>query len=169
MTETPIARSSSLLVAAAAFGMASGLTLVGLLSGSHAERETVVAESRSAPSAAARAIDADRDGVISSTEIAAASASLKVLDRDGDGLLTADELDPSRASGRSAAIDPVVAALDADRDGKLSAEEIAHTAQLRTLDRNQDGRLTADETRLSTPDERGRRVRPAGRRNATRT
>lgn len=41
---------------------------------------------------------------------------------------------------------PLMVALDADKDGKLSAEEIANaTAQLKTLDKNGDGELTANE------------------------
>ncbi len=41
---------------------------------------------------------------------------------------------------------PVLAALDADHDGEISAWEIEHAAQsLKKLDRNHDGYLTADE------------------------
>ncbi len=41
---------------------------------------------------------------------------------------------------------PIVAALDADGDGELSAREIDNAATaLRTLDRNNDGKLTRDE------------------------
>jgi len=41
---------------------------------------------------------------------------------------------------------PVLAALDADHDGEISAWEIQHAAAaLKNLDRNHDGYLTADE------------------------
>jgi len=59
---------------------------------------------------------------------------------------------------------PVLAALDADKDGKLSSEEIANaTAALKTLDKNNDGQLTADEMRPQSPrdgDAGPRRGRP---------
>ena len=45
-------------------------------------------------------------------------------------------------------MDPILAALDADHDGLISAEEIAGAAiALRKLDKNQDGKLTEDEVR----------------------
>jgi hypothetical protein len=41
---------------------------------------------------------------------------------------------------------PIIAALDADRNGEISAEEIANaSAALLTLDANNDGKLTPDE------------------------
>lgn len=43
---------------------------------------------------------------------------------------------------------PVLIALDADKDGKISAKEIANaSAALKTLDKNGDGELTEDELR----------------------
>ena len=43
---------------------------------------------------------------------------------------------------------PVLAALDADQDGEISASEIDNAvAALRTLDKNNDGKLTAEEIR----------------------
>ncbi len=50
-----------------------------------------------------------------------------------------------RAAQR-AGVNPLLAAFDADRDGKLSAAEIDHASTLlRMLDSNRDGSLTADE------------------------
>lgn len=47
---------------------------------------------------------------------------------------------------------PVVAALDADSDGVISAEEIKNaSAALAKLDKNKDGKLTDDETRPPRP------------------
>lgn len=51
---------------------------------------------------------------------------------------------PGRRPGRPGM--PLIAALDADRDGELSADEIrAATAALNKLDRNDDGKLAAEE------------------------
>ncbi|TWU05510.1 EF-hand domain-containing protein [Stieleria varia] len=47
---------------------------------------------------------------------------------------------------------PVLAALDADHDGKISKSEIDNAAvALRTLDKNSDGQLTAEELRPEFP------------------
>jgi len=47
---------------------------------------------------------------------------------------------------------PILNAVDVDRDGTLSAEEIANApAQLRKLDKNGDGKLTRDEAGLQMP------------------
>jgi Ca2+-binding EF-hand superfamily protein len=46
-----------------------------------------------------RALDRDRDGVLSEEEIAAAADALKALDANGDGLLTGDELRPMPGRG----------------------------------------------------------------------
>ena len=47
---------------------------------------------------------------------------------------------------------PVLVVLDADKDGKISAEEIANApAALKTLDKNDDGILTAEELRPPRP------------------
>jgi predicted O-methyltransferase YrrM len=59
---------------------------------------------------------------------------------------------------------PLVTALDANRDGELSAEEIANTPQaLKKLDKNGDGKLTRDEL-LPAPPGRGGPGGPGGRR-----
>ena len=47
---------------------------------------------------------------------------------------------------------PVLVALDADKDGKISSEEIANaSAALKTLDKNDDGALTLEELRPPRP------------------
>ena len=105
------------------------------------------------------AVDADRDNVISASEIAHAPAALKKLDKNHDGKLTAEECGlrlPARleADPRILArfrlqfmrVHPVLAALDADHDGVISSSEIQRaSAALWTLDKNRDGRLTIDE------------------------
>lgn len=56
---------------------------------------------------------------------------------------------------------PVIAVLDADKDGVISAKEIAGAADaLKKLDRNDDGKLTIEELRPSM----GQRAAMAGRR-----
>jgi Ca2+-binding EF-hand superfamily protein len=46
-------------------------------------------------------------------------------------------------------MDPILAAVDADGDGVISAEEIAGAAvALKKLDKNQDGKVTEDEVRV---------------------
>jgi hypothetical protein len=53
---------------------------------------------------------------------------------------------------------PVEAALDANSDGTIDADEIANApAALKKLDKNGDGALSADECRPAAPAGRGRR------------
>ena len=123
------------------------------------------------------ALDADRDGVISAKEIAAASAALLKLDKDNDKQLTNDEVRPARRSPRpaSAVGNPamagspkpksarpqpaLMAALDTDGDGTLSSQEIANApATLGKMDKNSDGQLTRNEYRPSRPRSAGPRL-----------
>jgi hypothetical protein len=121
-----------------------------------------------------RVIDADKNGEVSSTELANAPAAIRTLDANGDGIVSADELRPMRpanaptppanAPARPAdasrpadgthprPVDPVMLALDANSDGSLSAAEIANAASsLAALDLNKDGKLTPDELRPLPP------------------
>ena len=68
--------------------------------------------------------------------------------RDGAWLLTVTG--PPRAGrGREPLVPPLMAALDANRDAIIDAEEIENApAALRKLDRNGDGKLTPDELRF---------------------
>jgi Ca2+-binding EF-hand superfamily protein len=117
------------------------------------------------------ALDEDGDGIISAPEIANAPAVLQKLDRNHDGKLTPEEcgfrgLPPGIQflTGRDAAsaeqgrlflertrpafmrFHPVIAVLDADHNGEISAEEIHYAARsLWALDRNRDGRITEEE------------------------
>lgn len=93
-------------------------------------------------------LDANRDGVISSTEIRDAPAVLRHFDVNDDGKLSAAECggrfarDPQEFMG----LHPVLAALDSDHDGEISSSEVHNAAAaLRTLDRNGAGSLTLDE------------------------
>jgi Ca2+-binding EF-hand superfamily protein len=131
---------------------------------------------RHPPSQLIRALDANKDGVISAEEIANAAASLKALDVNGDGIISADELrpvpppdapadapPPPADTNRPHPIDPVMLALDANRDGQLSAGEIANApTSLKALDTSKDGKLTVDELRPLPPEGASEDRRPPG-------
>jgi hypothetical protein len=105
------------------------------------------------------ALDADQDNVIAAEEIENAPAALWKLDTNHDGKLSAEEcglkpdenLDPQMLGRVRLAfmrIHPVLAALDANQDGEISASEIRNAAAaLRTLDANGDGKLVENEVR----------------------
>ncbi len=138
------------------------------------------------PSPIIMALDVNHDGVISAEEIANAPAALKTLDKNGDGQLTKDEYMPPRPGngggpeggpqdgphdgpppgdgprgpggpGRhKRPVPPIVAALDTNGDGIISADEIANaSASLLKLDKNGDGQLTIDELRPPRPPQDG--------------
>jgi len=113
--------------------------------------------------AVVRALDTDRDQVLSAAELLNAATSLRTLDTNGDGAVTMEDLRPGRPADASAnrgerperprPFNPVMLALDADEDGALSASEIANaTASLQALDLNGDGQLTMDEFRPTPPE-----------------
>ncbi len=96
-----------------------------------------------------KALDVDGDYTISGRELILAPAALRTLDRNHDGKLDPWECGAAAGSPRPAAFisrNPVLAAIDTDRNGELSAKEIASSSvSLQALDRNGDGRLTPDE------------------------
>jgi hypothetical protein len=100
------------------------------------------------------ALDADGDLVISPQEITAAPSALRRLDLNHDGKLSPEECGFSTGGGtksppaqkRFMLANPVLAALDADRDGEISKEELRKSSEhLRVLDRDRDGSLTPNE------------------------
>jgi len=46
------------------------------------------------------ALDADHDGAISKSEVAASATSLKALDKNNDGVITEEEVRPNFGGGR---------------------------------------------------------------------
>lgn len=118
------------------------------------------------------ALDANHDSTISADELANASAALKTLDKNNDGQLTMEEIRPMppknagehkdgppprgpRPDGDKnfhPPVPPVLAALDANGDKTISADEIANaSAALKKLDKNGDGQLTKEELRPEPP------------------
>jgi hypothetical protein len=107
------------------------------------------------------ALDLDQDNIISAAELENAPAALWRLDTNHDGVLSAEEcglkpdanIDPQVLGRMRLAfmrIHPVLAVLDANQDGKISADEIRNAARaLRRLDTNGDGKL---EEREVNPD-----------------
>ena len=85
-----------------------------------------------------------------------ASASLLIA-QDNAGQQPPDGNSPPRRgpgmSGQRMPMPPVIAALDANHDGTIDAEEIANaSAALKKLDKNGDGKLTAEELRPPRPE-----------------
>ena len=110
------------------------------------------------------ALDADKDGEISESEITNAVAALKTLDKNADGKLTREEILPAfRGPGGPGGFpggpgrpgggpDPELMAkrimeMDKDGDKKVSKDELPERMQpmFARADANEDGFLTQDE------------------------
>lgn len=106
--------------------------------------------------------DKNHDQVITADELPERMKYLLTRgDKNNDGKLTQDELQEmvrqqkapagragNRAEmlGRRIKLDPVLAALDANHDGMISADEVKNAAQLlSSLDANHDGQLSGEE------------------------
>jgi Ca2+-binding EF-hand superfamily protein len=105
------------------------------------------------------ALDADRDGQLSTSEIVGAGTALLKLDRNGDGKLTPDEVfgPGGMPAGRPGEARPGVGrpggfsveTFDKDKDGKVSKEEAPDRLKERfdQVDTNSDGFLDQAEMR----------------------
>ena len=114
-----------------------------------------------------KALDADKDGKISSQEMANAATALATLDKNGDGVLERDEMMPPRRErgergerggrrgqggprggegGSNGFVDRMMQN-DTDGDGKISADEAPERMQgfFDRLDGDKDGFLTKEE------------------------
>lgn len=100
------------------------------------------------------AIDTDKDGKITQAEIDAwRAADIKAADTDGDGFLSADELTAmhvKRVTAQATAMTTeMMTRMDADKDGKLSAAEMAvrpaPAGLFDRLDTDKDGALSQAE------------------------
>ena len=109
-------------------------------------------------------LDTNRDRVLSADEL---QEAFKILDKNGDGEITLEELRmPPPEGGKPPKkvkkpddskmpqgpppdrppVPPVIAVIDADHDGTISAEELANAPEsLKELDKNSDGQLTPEE------------------------
>lgn len=106
------------------------------------------------------ALDTNRDGKLSPDEIANSPAALGELDRNEDGMLTRKELLPRPPKNKTKqpppparnGPSPLIAAIDLDEDGILSADEIEDAPlSLASLDKNEDGTISRKELNPGKP------------------
>jgi hypothetical protein len=118
------------------------------------------------------ALDADRDGTLSTDEINGAVEALKKLDENNDGQITQEELRPRREGRRGGRgfgnPDEFISRMmerDVDKDGKLTSEELGERGQrmLERGDTNNDGSLDEQELRTAFENFRGRGGRGGNR------
>jgi len=96
------------------------------------------------------ALDANKDGVISKSEINNAAAALRKLDKNGDGELDAEEMRPTRSEGgrsRGGAPEGGPGGERGERGerGGRSAGAGGMMERIMSQDKNQDGKLSKDE------------------------
>ena len=108
------------------------------------------------------ALDGDRDGALSADEIANSSAALAELDKNDDGMLSRKEISPpppkkggletGPPKGKPKGAPVILKALDLDKDGVLSANEIEDAPlSLASLDKDSDGIISKAELKPGKP------------------
>lgn len=90
------------------------------------------------------ALDADKNGVISKSEIKNAAAALRKLDKNGDGELDAEEMRPSRSEGGRSRGGGPEGGPEGERGGRSSGAG-GMMDRLMSQDKNEDGKLSKDE------------------------
>ena len=105
-------------------------------------------------------LDTDKDGTLSTSEIANASKALIQLDKNGDGIISVEEMrpDPSTMPGgfagaggngqfNGAMMGQMFERSDANKDGKLTGDEIPERMRdrLKMIDKDGDGAITKSE------------------------
>lgn len=127
-----------------------------------------------------QALDKDEDGTLSKWEIKKAAKALAKLDEDDDGALSAEELRPPRPDGdderrrprrgkkdkeedgqdgppqggqQGPPPSPILEAIDTDKDGSISAEEMENAPKaLAALDTDEDGEIDLRDLAPPRPD-----------------
>jgi Ca2+-binding EF-hand superfamily protein len=102
--------------------------------------------------------DTDRNGILTADEIrkAAQSAAAPAARGGGEGRGPGGREGGRGNFGSFMRLDPILAALDTNGDGEISAEELAAAPQsLKKLDANGDGQLSAEEVRVNMGPGRG--------------
>ncbi len=91
--------------------------------------------------------DSNKDGLLTKEELQKMAAAQAAASNEGNG--ERGEREGGRGgSGGMMRFMPLLAALDANSDGVIAADEITNaSAALQTLDKNSDGKLTEDELR----------------------
>ncbi len=105
-------------------------------------------------------LDTDKDGTLSASEIANASKTLIQLDKNGDGIISAEEMrpDPNSMPGgfagavgigqfNGAMMSQMFERSDANKDGKLTGDEIPERMRdrVKMIDKDGDGSITKSE------------------------
>lgn len=125
---------------------------------------TSVAHAQATPRQEARQMDANIDGVVSADEHeAGVEMTFDAVDADEDNFISADEMDAAREAknerGTQSSADRI-AALDLDKDGRLSETEHAAGAKatFKEADASSDGNLDPDE--IKAADEKAKAAMP---------
>ncbi len=103
------------------------------------------------------ALDTDKDGALSASEISGAATALAKLDTNADGQVSADELRPPRPEppkdGEAPKPGDHIMRLDTDKDGYVTFEEF--TAPMKeafsSIDISKDSKIDKDEAAAAPP------------------